>query len=76
MTPNDAFRLALNDIVRRRNEIKEQYIRAWLATLPDEYLGDVDWVLQNCELIEERSGDGLRSTFRMHMRPSFGDLLP
>lgn len=48
----------VSDILSRRNQIKEDFFKAYLsATMPDD--ADLDWIIQNIELVEQRTSDAL-----------------
>lgn len=55
----------LGDISVRRNEIKEHYIKTWLAAnIPDDKL-NLDWIINNLCLQEQWSADRLTVTWRL-----------
>jgi hypothetical protein len=58
----------IRDISVRREEIKEEYIKAWLAyKLPKDIdvKSQIDWILDNCQLEEKWSDDRKSVTWRM-----------
>ena len=58
----------IHEISLKREQIKEDYIKAWLAsTVPDEHL-NVDWLIQNVELIERRSDDGKTISWSLELK--------
>lgn len=55
----------LKDIQDRRNEIKEEYIRAWIAAVvPDENL-NLDWIIKNLSIQEQWSDDRRTVTWQL-----------
>lgn len=45
----------LSEINYRREEIKNEYLKAWLATLSPKHTVDIDWIIQNVEMVEKWS---------------------
>lgn len=58
---------AMQELAERRNQIKEEYVRAWLSSLPIDDI-DLDWVLQNVELVEEWNDKRTQVRWYMRMR--------
>lgn len=47
----------LREVTQRREEIKQEYIKAWLASaVPDKNL-NIDWLIQHVHLVEKWSDD-------------------
>lgn len=47
----------LSDIIRRREEIKQQWVKAWLAVhISDEHLNP-EWLIKNVRLLERNKWD-------------------
>lgn len=46
----------VRDILNRRNEIKDDFCKAYLASVIPEG-ADVDWIIQNIELVEQQTKD-------------------
>lgn len=40
------------EISTKRNLYKEEYIKAWFATIPEDNL-NIDYIIQNVELVEK-----------------------
>jgi hypothetical protein len=54
----DEMKKMFSEIQERRNEFKEQFIKAWLSTLPANHL-QIDWIIKHVELVEQWSMDRL-----------------
>lgn len=57
----------LKKIILRREKIKEDYIKAWLASAVQDENLNVDWLIQNVRLVETRSADCLRYSWHLEM---------
>lgn len=50
---NDVLQAQINEIMRKRDQIKNDYVKAWLAAnVPDEHLNP-DWLINNVRLVEQ-----------------------
>lgn len=59
----------LDEILRKRETIKNDYVKAWLAVnVPDEHL-NADWVIKNVRLVENhtQSHDPFESKYTWYL---------
>lgn len=66
---NDTLNNQINEIMQKRNEIKEAYVKAWLAcNVPDANL-NADWLINNVVIVEHRrnTDNPFGYTYSWHM---------
>jgi hypothetical protein len=67
-TLTDEIGKIIQDISIRREEIKSEYIRAWIAhVVPDQNLY-LDWIIENCSLQEKWSNDMKTVTWQLILK--------
>lgn len=64
----DVLTKQLNDIFKRRVEIKDQFCKAWMAVnIPDGT--SPDWIINNVQLVETWSDYRLKVSWHLELKP-------
>lgn len=69
----DPIQKFLGTISERREQIKEEYAKAWLATLIPDHNLDRDWLIANVQLVERWSKDHTKVAWNLEMKPNLTD---
>jgi hypothetical protein len=64
----DEIGKVIQDVSARRTQIKEEFIKAWLAaTIPDKHM-NADWIIKNVELCETWTRDRMSVSWHLRLK--------